>query len=321
VLSEPPASPAAEPRTGPYLIVVNAAAGAGRARARWPALESALRRRGVVFEAAFTSRSGDATRLAAESISRGYAGVVAVGGDGTINEVVNGLMATQERVRSDPVPLLGVLPSGTAQDFARSAGIPLRAAAAIELLARPHPQPLDVGRIRFESGAVRYFANYAGVGFDAMVAVRARRWGRWLRGALPYVVGFFAALRGYRNQRFVLRVDEAPPLVPPRRINMVILANGANYAGLLRIAPGASLSDGQLDVVVVGDIGRLELLASLPLALFGRHVMHPKVTALRARVVTITAAASVPVQSDGEVAGRLPACFDVLPGALRLLGA
>src|SRR5581483_6382329 len=107
VLSEPPASPAAEPRTGPYLIVVNAAAGAGRARARWPALESALRRRGVVFEAAFTSRSGDATRLAAESISRGYAGVVAVGGDGTINEVVNGLMATQERVRSDPVPLLG----------------------------------------------------------------------------------------------------------------------------------------------------------------------------------------------------------------------
>jgi YegS/Rv2252/BmrU family lipid kinase len=321
VLSDVPDGPATVPPAAPYRIVVNAAAGAGRARARWPALERALRRRGVPFEAAFTSRSGDATRLATEAISRGYAGVVAVGGDGTINEVVNGLMLAGERSQTDPAPLLGVLPSGTAQDFARSAGIPLRAAAAIELLARPHPQPLDVGRIRFEAGGVRYFANYAGVGFDAMVAVRARRWGRVLRGALPYVVGFFAVLRGYRNQQFVLRVDDAPPLVPPRRINMIILANGANYAGVLRIAPRASLSDGQLDVVIVGDVGRLELLASLPLALFGQHVAHPKVTSLRARVVAITAAKSVPVQSDGEVAGRLPARFDVLPGALRLLGA
>ncbi len=315
---------AAPPTARPYYVVVNAAAGGGRAGARWRGLERALRRRAVPFEAAFTTRPGDAARLAERGAAGGYAGVVAVGGDGTINEVVNGLMAAcppDASAPDDGRPLLGVLPSGTAQDFVRSAGIPLGAAASVECLARPRPQPLDVGRICFESGAIRYFATYAGVGFDAMVAVRAHRWGRVLRGALPYVVGFFAALRGYHNQQFVLRVDDAPPLVPPRRINMVVIANGANYAGLLRIAPRASLSDGLLDVVVVGDVSRLELVASLPLALFGRHLTHPKVTPLRAREVAIAAAASVPVQSDGEVAGQLPARFDVLPGALRVLGA
>ena len=253
-----------------------------------------------------------------------YAGVVAVGGDGTINEVVNGLMAARARglswARREPPPVFGVLPSGTAQDFARSAGIPLGAAAAADCLANPRPQPIDVGRIHFASGVVRYFANYAGVGFDAMVAAQAQSWGHLLRGALPYVVGFFAVLRGYRNQRFELRVDNTP-VQPPRRVNMVILANGTSYAGMLRIAPRASLVDGLLDVIVVGDVGRLEFLVYLPLAIFGRHLGHPKVSSLRARRVAIGAATPVPVQSDGEVAGQLPAQFEVIPGALRLLGA
>jgi diacylglycerol kinase (ATP) len=305
-----------------YYMVVNATAGAGRAGARWREFESALRERAVPYEAAFTSQPGDATELARRAAGEGYAGVVAVGGDGTINEVVNGLMAARAPdVSSAAPPALGVLPSGTAQDFARSAGIPLAAGAAAEVLAKPRPRPIDVGRIRFEAGRVRYFANYAGAGFDATVAVRARSRGQMLRGALPYVVGFFAVLRGYRNQQFVLRVDDGPPLEPSRRINMVIVANGANYAGLLRMAPEASLDDGVLDVVVIGDVGRLELLVSLPLAVFGRHLDHPKVSTLRARSVTISAAGPVPVQSDGEVAGQLPARFDVLPGALRLLGA
>lgn len=306
------------PSTLPWLVVVNARAGAGAAGARWPAIGRALTAAGLVYEADFTAGPGDATRLAETAAWAGRT-VVAVGGDGTINEVVNGLM--RGRSAAGPPPTLGVIPSGTAQDFARSAGIPRAPRAAIALLARGEPRPTDVGRIRFESGAVRYFANYAGAGFDAVVTARAKDWGHLLRGALAYVVGFFAVLRGYENRHFELRLDDGSPLVPARRINMVILANGGNYAGVLRMAPAASLDDGMLDVIVVGDVGRFELVVSLPLALFGRHLEHPKVTALRARTVSIAAGEALPVQCDGEMAGELPATFDVMPGALRLIRA
>ena len=291
-------------------------AGAGRAGHRWPALARELARYRVAFEPAFTRTAGDGTRLAERAAREGRAAVVAVGGDGTVNEVVNGLMAARAGGRAPPA--LGVLPSGTAQDFARSVGIPLDPRQAVPWLARAEPRSLDVGRIRFASGAVRYFANYAGAGFDAMVAAKARAWDRRFRGALAHIVGFFAALRGYENKELTVRLD-GEPLATRRRINMVVAANGASFAGLVRLAPQASLQDGLLDVVVVGDVGRLELLTHVPRALFGRHLDHPKVTARRGRSVVLAAAEPVPVQSDGEVAGQLPAEFDVLPGALKLL--
>jgi YegS/Rv2252/BmrU family lipid kinase len=306
------------PSPAPLVVVVNAQAGAGRAGARWPALARELTRVGLIFESAFTQGPGDAMRLAEEAARSGRT-VVAVGGDGTINEVVNGLMAS--RAAGAPPPTLGVIPTGTAQDFARSAGIPLAARAAIALLAHTAPRPMDVGRIRFDSGAVRYFANYAGAGFDAMVTAQAKTWGHRLRGAWAYVVGFFAVLRGYENKHFVLRPDGGPRLEPPRRTNMVIVANGGNYAGLLRIAPAASLDDGLLDIVIIGDVGRLELMAYLPLALFGRHLEHPKVTTLRTRSIAVAAGEPLLVQCDGEVAGELPAEFDVIPGAILVLRA
>lgn len=306
------------PSPGPFLVIVNARAGAGRAGARWSAIARELSRVGVAFEPAFTQAPGDAMRLAAEAAHAGRP-VIAVGGDGTVNETVNGLMS--DHAPGSPPPTFGLIPMGTAQDFARSAGIPLAPRAAIALLARATARPIDVGRIRFELGSVRYFASYAGAGFDATVTAQAKDWGHRLGGAWAYVVGFFAVLRGYENKHFVLQPEGAPPLEPPRRTNMVIVANGANYAGVLRMAPAAMLDDGLLDVVVIGDVGRLELMLHLPLAAFGRHLEHPKVTTLRTRSIGVSAAESLPVQCDGEMAGELPAEFDVMPGAIRVLRA
>jgi diacylglycerol kinase (ATP) len=308
----------AAPARPRLLTIVNTAAGAGRTGRRWPALARELGRCGLAYDPAFTRAAGDAARLARQAAVDGYAAVVAVGGDGTINEVLNGLMAAA--AAGYPPPALGVLPSGTAQDFARSVGIPLEARAAVAYLARAQPRPLDVGRIRFQAGAVHYFANYAGTGFDALVAAKARAWRHLLRGAAPYVVGFFAVLRGYVPPCLELRLDDTAPRRVPR-VTLLILANGPNYAGYLRIAPQARLDDGLLDLIVVRDVGRLELLLHLPLAISGRHLHHPKVTALRARSVDVAAGTPLPVQSDGEVVGTLPARFDVLPGALRLLQA
>ncbi|HLI29149.1 MAG TPA: diacylglycerol kinase family protein [Chloroflexota bacterium] len=300
----------------PWLVIVNPAAGAGRGGGRWPGLAAALHRQGLSFEAVLTRAPGDAGAAAARAVRERRAVVIAAGGDGTISEVVNGLLHARPRDR--PLPALGVLPLGTAQDFARSLGLPLVPEAAVAYLRHARPTPLDVGRTRLGDGAIRYFVTYAGTGFDALVVARAQTWGPRWRGALPYVVGFFHVLRGYANQQFSLWLD-GQPLVSQRRINMIIVANGGNYAGLLRMAPGASMRDGWLDVIVIGDVGRLEFLLSVPLALSGRHLAHPKVTALRAREVVITAREPLPVQHDGEVAGPLPAHIDVLPGALPVL--
>jgi YegS/Rv2252/BmrU family lipid kinase len=296
---------------------VNAAAGAGRTRNRWPQIARELDRLNLRYEARFTQGEGDATRLAEEAVRAGCSAVVAVGGDGTINEVLNGVM--QAGAEGTALPAFGVLPSGTAQDFARSAGIPLEPRQAARALASPWRHPIDVGRIRFEAGTVRYFANYAGTGFDATVAAQARSWGHRLRGAVPYVLGFFAVLRGFRNPQFVISLDGESPLNPARRASMVVVANGANYAGVLRMAPAAALDDGLLDVVVIGDISPLVLLGQLPLAIVGRHLAHPQVSAQRARSVSIQSGEPVPVQSDGELVGCLPAVFEVLPRALQLL--
>jgi diacylglycerol kinase (ATP) len=297
-------------------VIVNPAAGAGRGAGRWPALATLLQRQGVAFEAVLTQAAGHAAEVAARAAREGRAVVVAAGGDGTISEVVNGLLSAQVAARS--LPALGVLPLGTAQDFARSLGLPLTPEAAVASLVRARPAPIDVGRIRLADGAVRYFVTYAGTGFDALVVARAQAWAPRWRGAWPYIIGFFHVLRGYANRRFSVWLD-GKLLVSRRRINMVIVANGGNYAGLLRIAPSASMRDGWLDVVVVGDVGRLEFLVSLPLALIGRHLAHPKVAAFRAQHVMVAARERLPIQREGEVAGRLPASFDVLPGALPVL--
>ena len=189
----------------------------------------------------------------------------------------------------------------------------------VEMVAHMRRQGADATIVLYP-GAVHYFANYAGTGFDALVAAKARAWRHLLRGAAPYVVGFFAVLRGYVPPCLELRLDDTAPRRVPR-VTLLILANGPNYAGYLRIAPPARLDDGLLDLIVVRDVGRLELLLHLPLAVSGRHLHHPKVTALRARSVDVAAGTPLPVQSDGEVVGTLPARFDVLPGALRLLQA
>jgi YegS/Rv2252/BmrU family lipid kinase len=300
----------------PWLVIVNPAAGGGRGGGRWPRLATALQRQGIGFEAVLTRAPGEAGAAAARATREGRAVVVAAGGDGTVSEVVNGLL--HARTPERPLPALGVLPLGTAQDFARSLGLPLAPEAAIAYLRHARPTPLDIGRTRFGDGRTRYFVTYAGTGFDALVVARAHAWAPRWRGALPYVVGFFHVLRGYANRRFSLWLD-GRPLASRRRINMIIVANGGSYAGLLRMAPGASMRDGWLDVIVIGDVGRLEFLLWLPLAVIGRHVTHPKVLVRRARHVAITAREPLPVQHDGEVAGHLPARIDILPGALPVL--
>ena len=295
-------------------FIVNPRAGQGLRR--FSAIAARLKKAGVPFSSAATVNPGDATTLASLALGRGFRAIVCVGGDGTLNEVVNGL-ATDGAI--DAGTALGIIPNGTATDFARGAGIPLNADQALARLLAGEETTVDVGRIKFGDGRARFFMNMLGAGFDAEVAGRARD----VRGAISsipaHVVGFASALAAYQNKHIAITLG-AKDADPVRfRANMVVAANGPSYAGVLRLAPAAQLDDGLLDVVVVGDVDRIELLVNLPRVFAGTHLGHEKVAIYRVPWLALESDEEAMVHADGDVLGHLPAQIDVLPRALRLI--
>jgi diacylglycerol kinase (ATP) len=300
----------------PYFFIVNPRAGLGGRT--FAAIASQLRSLGVPYVGAATTGPGDA-RVLAQLASRGeFRAIVVVGGDGTVNDVVNGL-ATADGEFSETIPL-GVIPTGTAQDFARSLGIPLNRRAAVERLLDGQETAIDVGRIVFGDGRTHLFVNVFGAGFDAEVAERAQD----VRGAMTsipaHMVGLASAFAEYRNQEITITLEDAE--ISPARLRcvMVIVANGPSYAGVLRLAPNAIVDDGLLDLVVIGDVDKFEMLMNLGRVFTGTHLEHAKVEVHRTRALRIESTTDLArVQADGEVVGRLPARVDVLAHALRVI--
>jgi diacylglycerol kinase (ATP) len=301
--------------TAPMFFIVNPRAGLGLRR--FSSVASRLRKAGVPFSAAATLGQGDATALARLARSGGFSAIVCVGGDGTLNEVVNGLASAEGEI--EPGIRLGVIPNGTATDFARGVGLPLSRDAAIQRLIEGKTMDVDVGRIRFANGRVRLFLNALGVGFDAEVAGRAQE----VRGAISsipaHLVGFASALAAYQNKHIAITFGGHESEPARFRAKTIVAANGPSYAGVLRLAPTAQLDDGLLDVVVVGDLDRIELLVNLPKVFAGTHLGHEKVAIYRVPSLFLESDEEALVHADGDVVGHLPAQVDVLPRALRLI--
>ncbi len=299
----------------PFFFIVNPRAGLGGRT--FAGIANQLRERDVPFVGAATTGPGDA-RVLAQLASQGeFRAIVVVGGDGTVNDVVNGLATADGRIREDTV--LGVIPSGTAQDFARSIGIPLNRRAAVERLLEGRESAVDVGRVTFGDDRIHFFVNVFGAGFDAEVAERAQD----VRGAMAsipaHMVGFATALAGYQNREIAITLEDAAISPVRLRCIMVVVANGPSYAGVLRIAPNAVVDDGLLDLVVIGDVDKLEMLMNLGRVFTGTHLEHAKVEVHRTRALRLESTDVARVQADGEVVGRLPARVDVLPHALRVI--
>ena len=289
-------------------FVVNPAAGNGRTRRVWRELAGEAGRRVPGCGVAVTRAPGEATTLARTAAAEGWPLVVAVGGDGTLNEVVNGLA----RAEGGAGPALGAIVTGRGRDACRNFGLPTDPRAALDRALAGTDTRVDVGVARWADGRARYFLNAAGVGFDAVVAQRAASW-RW-HGTLPYLAAVLETVGTYRP--VPATIEAAGRRVWSGLLTMAVVANGACYGGGMRIAPSADPADGVLDLVVIGDVGRFELVNWLPTIYRGTHVRNPKVAVRRERVVVIQAA--LPVHADGEAAGRAPVTISVLPGALRL---
>ena len=247
------------------LVILNPVAGNGRARRAGERLVAAARAAGATLVE--TGARGHATELAARAQRDGYRRVIAVGGEGTVQEVANGLIGGDSRVT------LGIVPGGNGNDLARALGLPRDPLAALAIALHGVPAPMDVGLASGAAGS-RAFVDAAGIGFDAGIAARmAGPRSRWQRGRAGYLLTTLDELRRYRNARVRIRVDGGA--WDERVILFAAVANGAWYGGGMLIAPGARLDDGQLAMCLVGDLSRIAALGQLPGLYRGRPPPAP----------------------------------------------
>lgn len=301
------------------VYVVNPRAAHGRTATRWAVLEARLRRLGLSGEVRFTEGPGHGRVIAARALAEGARRIVAVGGDGTVNEVVGGFFDAGHPVA--PEASLGILPVGTGGDLIRTLGIPRDPLMAAERLLSPVERLLDVGlaTLTDEKGekTLRPFVNIAEMGLGGAVVDRINRGSKALGGFLTFLGGTLRAFATHQPVVMRLRFDQAPEILVDRCWNVVV-GNGRYFGGGMRILPDAQPDDGLFDVMVVGALPRAALFANVAAIYRGTHLEQPGVTWCRAREVRVTCMAPQPIDMDGEAAGGVEAHFSIMPGVLRL---
>lgn len=282
-------------------VIVNPIAGGNRARRVWERISDLAAAETTTLTLSETRAPGHATELAYSALADGAKRVIVVGGDGTLQEVVAALKGS--------AVVLGVVPAGTGNDFARTHRIPRDPRSALRVALGGSIKAIDLGVVN-----ERIFINVAGVGFDAEVAAWAKYRSRRFGGPVVYLAGVFAQLWAYSPQLLKYAVDRQPAL--EERCILIAVGNGRYYGGGMMICPEADAADGLFDVVIGGDLGKLETLRLLPKVFGGRHLGQPKVKTARGERVEISGPGFLTVHADGEPAGRLPAVFEILPRAL-----
>jgi YegS/Rv2252/BmrU family lipid kinase len=308
------------------LVIVNPASAGGATGRTWPSLASDLRAHFGAFNCAFTERAGDASVIAGREAAAGRSLIVACGGDGTISEVANGILESGADAE------LGILPSGTGGDFRRTLDVPQRGRDAAAALARGRGVRMDVGRVEFQdragARARRYFLNVAscGMGGEVIRRVEENSTG-WLAtasrrvagGQAAYAVASLQAAVTFDRPTLRIQLDERAAF--RLAVTNLCIANARYFGGGMKIAPEAKLDDGLLDVVAVGDLDTLKILTNVYRLYLGTHLGMREVRHAHARRVQVSAdkpGEVVSIEVDGELAGVLPATFEILPRALRV---
>jgi diacylglycerol kinase (ATP) len=303
--------------TSPYgriTMICNARSGRGGVAKALPEVLSHMDRRGLEHEVRYTEGPGHAIELARSALSSGSRFLVAVGGDGTVHEVANGMISDDKPVNPDAV--FGVVAAGTGSDFIKTFGIPALPGHAVAHLDGPESFSIDIGKITFDDDGrrtVRYFPNIAEAGIGAEVVARAQRLPRWL-GPTVYLFAFWLTMRGHKPAQ--VRVD----LVDRRYegpMNNLVVANGQFFGGGMKIAPKAAPTDGLLDIQIEHARKR-EAIAIMPKVFKGEHLPHPRIIEAKRVKVSIESDDPLRIEADGELLGYTPATFELLPNVLNL---
>ena len=265
---------------------------------------------GMDFAIVETTRSGQGFELAAGAVRDGATTVVAAGGDGTVNEVLNG-MATGTRV-GEPIGKLAIFPIGSANDLAWMLGCAREPEVIAQRIRSGQTRRIDIGHVRLRADAgfgsvadsvvEHYFANNAGIGFEAQVTLESQQIKRQ-KGTLMYVLAALRALGSYSSPHMDISwvTDNGTVERWSRKTLMISIGNSSRTGGSFYLTPGAVLDDGLFDLAIAKDISRWRILLLLPKALFGKHTTDPAITMARCRTLSLRSAAGVPIHLDGEV--------------------
>ena len=300
-------------------IVVNPKAKNGRTGKNWPQLEQVIKEEyHGQFHAEFTSGPLHAISLTRQALREDYKLIVSVGGDGLINEVVNGFFDEGKPV--NPNATLGMLPFATGADFVKTVGIPRDFRAAVRLLNGFSSRPCDLGLISSDGidgqQVVRYFINVAECGVGADVVARVNRTTKMFGGRVSFTWSILRTMPFYRNKKISYSIDNGQET--EACVNNLIVANGRFFGAGLQPAPEAQIDDGLFDVAVIGGIGFVKGAKNLSKLRDGTYLNLPYVKFQRGKLVSARCAERVVIEADGEVIGKLPATFELLPAAIKV---
>ncbi len=294
-------------------VIGNPHAGRGKVTAGWEAVFGAFADHGIDGEMAQTEGQGHAIELASRARLQGADLVVAFGGDGTVHEVVNGLLSENSTAE---VPALGVIPAGSGCDFAKTFGIPEDVRGAIAHMANAEPRRIDVGEVEFMASDVssrRFFANIAEVGIGAEIVDRAQKMPRALGGGV-YLASYLITLPTFRRPTAEIDMDGESYEGP---MTNLVVANAQVFGGGMRVAPRADPADGVFDVQVQFG-SKVDYARAIPKVYKGTHIPHPRVREALSSGLTVKCDPPTLIEADGEVLGHTPATFSIRPKALLL---
>ncbi len=300
------------------IVILNPHANRGDSKHKIDAGLQALSHSWLDFDVELTEHRGHAAEIAERATRDGIDIIVAAGGDGTVNEVANGILRAWEGKEGHAPTALGLLPIGSGNDFAGGLGLDMGLQDAIDRLHRGHTRVIDVGCIEPASEPSRYFVNVMGGGLDARINIEAQKIKR-LRGSAIYLVAIIKTiLIYYRTPQTTLRLDDGTIVFP---MLMTLVANGPRLGGGFICAPDANHNDGLFDLCIVRKTTRLDMLRMIPKFMKGKHVGHPKVTMARTSSIEIDCPDGIPSQADGEVIGNHVKSMKVsiIPDRLKII--
>lgn len=306
------------------LVIVNPKSAAGSTESRWAEIASELRTHFGAYQVAFTKKHGDGTALALHGATQNRKFIIACGGDGTINEVANGILQSGKDIE------LGVLPSGTGGDFRRTLGIPANAREAAKALRTGVTRLIDAGKVTFfdhkDQQISRYFLNVSSFGLSASIIGRVKTSTslKWLpndlfRGRASFALSTLQEVLDLNYATVKVKIDEKEEKLL-NTINFCV-ANSRYFGGGMKIAPEAKINDGFFDVINIGDIKQAKILLNAYTLYRGSHLSLPEVKSTLAKRIEVSAASAnqiIQLETDGELPGRLPAIYEIVPNALRI---
>lgn len=301
-----------------WLVIVNPNAGNGKGKKDWDTISALLKKEDLTFKACFTERKGHAIKVTMDGISDGYRKIITVGGDGTLNEVVNGVFSNNS-CPANKISL-ALIPVGTGNDWGRMFGIPLDYQKAIKIIGENKQMIHDIGIVSFFNGSEkmsRYFINIAGLGFESVVVRRTniqKDMGRG--GKLIYFYNLLMSLLFYKNTEAEIIIDGNKVTADVFSINV---GNGRYCGGGMRQTPDALPDDGFLDVTVINGMGKFEIIRNLNILYDGSILKHPKIDSYRCKTIKVSSASVLYTEADGESLGHTPAEFGIIPAAVNVV--